>query len=196
MSETRVRVSLTDGVLEFEGPEHFVSGLVEKFAGVIQTTLGGAANDSASVDNGRNCTAEALKAAADARPVADAPPSPERALSDMFAATETGVQVLRALPGTTKAVRAVNLAKLYLYGLQALKRRDTAYFAEIGRVCKAHGCFDPNNLAACLKADRTSFVFGGTGKRQTLKLSAPGMQETAGLIARIRAGGNGIAARK
>lgn len=186
MSDTRVRVSLTDGVLEFEGPEYFVSGLVEKFAGVIQTALAGdqpAADCVASSDDGRNRAGEAPKAAADVHSTADAPPSPERALSDMFAATQTGVQILRALPGSTKALRAVNLAKLYLYGLQKLKQRDTAYFAEIGRVCKAHGCFDPHNMAACLKAERTSFVFGGKGKRQTLKLSAPGMQETAALIA-------------
>ena len=43
MSEARVRVSLTDGVLEFEGPENFVAGLVEKFGAVIQTALTGEA---------------------------------------------------------------------------------------------------------------------------------------------------------
>jgi hypothetical protein len=62
----------------------------------------------------------------------DAPPAPDVGLTDIFAATETGVQILRAVPGSTKAERAVNLAKLYLYGLQALTERDTARFAEIG----------------------------------------------------------------
>ena len=168
MSEARVRVSLTDGVLEFEGPEHFVAGLVEKFTGVIQAALTGEPPDAA-------------------------PPAPGVALTDVFAATDNGVQILRALPGSTRAERTVNLAKLYLYGLQALKQRDTALFAEIGRVCRAHGCFDSHNMAAYLKGDRASFVFGGTGKRQTLKLSVPGMEATAALIARIRAGGQGIA---
>jgi hypothetical protein len=172
-----VRVSLTDGVLEFEGSENFVAGLVEKFTRMIQTALAG----------------EAQPAAASVPPVASTPPAPDVALKDIFAATETGVQILRALPGSTKAERAVNLAKLYLYGLQALKQRDTALFAEIGRVCRAHGCFDSRNMAAYLKADRASFVFGGKGKQQTLKLSAPGMEGTAALIARIRAGGKGIA---
>ena len=170
MSEARVRVSLTDKVLEFEGPENFVAGLVEKFGAVIQTALGPASE----------------------RSVASVPPAPEVALGDIFAATEHGAQILRALPGSKKAVRAVNLAKLYLYGLQVLKQRDTAFFAEIGRVCKAHGCYDPKNLATYLKGDQTSFVFGGRGKRQTLKLSAPGMDGTAALIARLRAEGKGI----
>ena len=179
MSEARVRVSLTDGVLEFEGPENFVAGLVEKFTGVIQAALAGAPPD-------------AQLAPASVHQVASAPPTPDVALNDILAATETGVQILTALPRSTKAERAVNLAKLYLYGLQVLKQRDTAFFAEIGRVCKAHGCYNSHNMAAYLKADRASFVFGGKGKRQTLTLSAPGMEGTAALIARIRAGGNGI----
>ena len=195
MSEARVHVSLTDGVLEFEGPENFVTGLVEKFTGVIQAALAGEppdANDAGGGDNGRNRAGDAQPAAASVPQVASAPPAPDVALKDLFAATETGVQILRALPGATKAQRAVNLAKLYLYGLQALKQRDTALFAEIGRLCRAHGCYDSHNMAASLKGDRSSFVFGGRGKRQTLKLSAPGMEGTAALIVRIRAGGNGI----
>lgn len=190
MSEARVRVSLTDGVLEFEGSESFVASLVEKFTGVIQTALGGETPDANGDAAGDKTT---VVVGGDPQPAA---PSPEVTLNDIFAPTETGVQILRALPGSTKAVRAVNLAKLYLYGLKALKQRDTALFAEIGRVCKAHGCYDPHNMAAYLKGDRTSFVFGGKAKRQTLKLSAPGMEGTAALIARIRAGGNGIGPRQ
>jgi hypothetical protein len=57
MSEARVRVSLMDGGLEFEGPERFVAGLVEKFSTVIQTALAGepaGVNDGASGDDSRN----------------------------------------------------------------------------------------------------------------------------------------------
>jgi hypothetical protein len=35
MSEARARVSLTDGVLEFEGSESFVTSQVEKFTTII-----------------------------------------------------------------------------------------------------------------------------------------------------------------
>ena len=199
MAEARVRMSLTDGVLEFEGPESFVAGLVEKFTRVIETALAGElsdTHDAASGNNGRNGASDAQPAAASVRDVvASTPNSADVALDDIFAATETGVQILRAIPGSTRTERVVNLAKLYLYGLQVLKHRDTARFAEIGRVCKAHGCFDSHNMATYLKGDRLSFVFGGQGKRQTLKLSAPGMEGTAALIARLRAGGNGIASR-
>jgi hypothetical protein len=85
---------------------------------------------------------------------------------------------------------------LYLYGLLAPKQRDTGLFAEIKHVCKAHGCYDTNNMAAYLKGDQASFVFGGRGKRQTLKLSGPGLHGMAELIARIRTRGNGIASKR
>ena len=196
MSEARVRVSLSDGVLEFEGSESFVTSQVEKFTKIIQAALAGErpiADDAAA---GGGTTGAGNGAGGDMQPAASAPPSPDVELKDIFAPTDTGVQILRALPGSSKAEKAVNGAKLYLYGLQALKQRDTALFAEIKHVCRAHGCYDSHNMAACLKGDQTSFVFGGRGKRQTLKLSAPGMHATAELIARLRARGNGIASKR
>ena len=51
-------------------------------------------------------------------------------------------------------------------------------------------------MAACLKGDQMSFVFGGRGKRQTLKLSAPGMHAIAELIARVRTRGHGIESKR
>ncbi len=199
MSEAKVRVSLTDGVLEFEGSETFVASQVEKFSRIIQAAFAGERPiaDGGGAGAGGTTSAGSDRADSGTQPVASAPPppppSPAEEFKDMFAPTDTGVQILVALPGASKAEKAVNGAKLYLYGLQALKQRDTAYFAEVGHVCKAHGCYDSHNMAACLKGDQTSFVFGGRGKRQTLKLSAPGLQATAELIARMRAGGNGIA---
>ena len=193
MGEARVRVSLSDGVLEFEGSESFVTSQVEKFTKIIQAAFAGErpmADDATAGGGGTT------GAGGDRQPAASAPPSPDVELKDIFEATDTGVQILRPLPGSSKAEKAVNGAKLYLYGLQALKQRDTALFAEIKRVCKAHGCYDSANMAACLKGDQASFVFGGRGKRQTLKLSAPGMHATAELIARIRTRGNGIASKR
>jgi hypothetical protein len=209
MSEARVRVSLTDGVLEFEGSESFVTSQVEKFTKVIQAALAGeplitdsapadagdVGNDAAAAGDGAT-DAGAIVAAHDTQPVASAPPTPEVEFKDIFAPTDTGVQILRPVPGSSTAEKAVNGAKLYLYGLQALKKRDTARFAEIKSVCKAHGCYDSHNMAACLKGDQASFVFGGQGKHQTLKLSAPGLHATTELIARIRARGNGNASKR
>ena len=205
MSDARVRVSLTDGVIEFEGPEAFVAGLVEKFSGAIQMALGGAepdvnaaAGDDRSCDNGSDdaaVTARPVVNVVNEEPVMSAPPAPAESLGDIFAETENGVQVLTLLRGD-KASRTVTLAKLYLYGLQKLQQRDTAMFGEIAHLCRAHGCYNSHNMAAYLKADQESFIFGGKGKRQTLKLSGPGMEGTEALIARIRGGRNGILSRR
>jgi hypothetical protein len=199
MSEARARVSLTDGVLEFEGSESFVTSQVEKFTKIIQAALAGerpTADDAAAGGGGGTTDGDGKRAEGDTQAAASAPLPPDAGLNDIFEATEAGVQLLRPLPGSSKPEKAVNAAKLYLYGLQALKQRDTALFAEIKNVCKAHHCYDSNNMAAYLKGDQASFVFGGQGKRQTLKLSAPGMHATAELIARIRTRGNGIVSKR
>ena len=199
MSEAKVRVSLSDGVLEFEGSESFVTSQVEKFTKIIQSALAGEqpiVDDAAGGGGGGTSAAGGNSAGGDTQPAASAPPPPGADLKDIFEATDTGVQILRPVPGSNKAEKAVNGAKLYLFGLQALKQRDTALFAEIKNVCKAHGCYDSHNMATYLKGDQASFVFGGQGKSQTLKLSAPGLHETGELIARIRARGHGIASRR
>jgi hypothetical protein len=198
MGEARVRVSLSDGVLEFEGSEGFVTGQVEKFTKVIQAALAGGRPiaDDAATGNGGGTTDAGSNRGADTQPAASAPPAPDAGLKDIFEATDTGVQILKALPGSNKAAKTVNGAKLYLYGLQALQQRDTALFAEIKNVCKAHGCYDSHNMAAYLKGDQASFVFGGRGKRQTVRLSAPGLHGIAELIGRMRARGNGIASKR
>ena len=198
MGEARVRVSLSDGVLEFEGSESFVTSQVEKFTRIIQAALTGErpiADDAAADSRGGTTDAGSNGVGGDTQPAASTPPSHDVELKDIFEATNTGVQILRPLPGSSKAEKAVNGAKLYLYGLQALKQRDTALFAEIKHVCKAHGCYDTNNMAAYLKGDQ-AFVFGGRGKRQTLRLSGSGLDGMAELIARIRTRGHGIASKR
>src|ERR1700704_1671520 len=135
MGEARIRVSLSDGVREFEGSESFVTSQVEKFTKIIQDALAGErpiADDAAA--GGGGGTTDAGGNRADTQPAASPPPSPDAGLEDIFEATDSGVQILKALPGSSKAEKAVNGAKLYLYGLQALKQRDTALFAEITKV--------------------------------------------------------------
>jgi hypothetical protein len=150
MSEARARISLADGVhLEFEGSETFVNGQLDKFSRMIH---GG----------------PAVAASAVVSPPAAQTAPPKPTYEDIFAVTEHGVQILKTMPGDSRAQKANAAAKLYLYGLQALKQRDTAMFQEIAAVCRAHRCYDPSNMAASLKNDVESFVFGGRGKKQTL----------------------------
>ena len=202
MSESRVRVSLTDGTFEFEGSEAFVAAHVEKFTRMIQAAV--AVQWPGSMDAASEAPVDAARVAPEVppqpasapEPVIASPPPPEVEFADMYAATETGVQILKPVPGASCAQKTVNGAKLYLFGLRMLKRRDAAWFREITAMCKAQGCYDSANMSAYLKADRNAFVFGGKGKRQTIELSVPGLHAAAQLVADIRSGNHAITNRK
>ena len=203
MSESRVRVSLTDGTFEFEGSEAFVAAHVEKFARMIQAAVAvqwpGA--DPATIDPPATAavvetTAPPASAPEPAPPPPPPAPPPEVEFADMYALTETGVQLLKPVPGSSGAQKTVNGAKLYLFGLRLLRQREAAWFGEIKNVCKAQGCYDSHNMAAYLKADQQAFVFGGNGKRQTIRLSTPGLNAAAELVAQIRSGSHAIGRRQ
>jgi hypothetical protein len=69
MGEARVRVSLSDGVLEFEGSESFV--VSEKFTKIIQAALGGVqpiADDAAAGGGGGTTDAGCNRAGGDTQP--------------------------------------------------------------------------------------------------------------------------------
>jgi hypothetical protein len=201
MSESKVRVSLTDGTFEFEGSESFVAAQVEKFAAMIQAAVAVQWPDAAGLR--ADPPAEAPPVAIETPPEPVIPPAPvtvapppEVEFADMYAPTVDGVQILKRVPGGSWAQKTVNGAKLYLYGLQLLKKREMASFGEIKKVCRAQGCYDSHNMAAYLKADQQAFVFAGNGKRQTVKLSAPGLNAAAQLLANVRAGNDAMYRRK
>jgi hypothetical protein len=177
MAEAKISISLADGTFEFEGSETFVSTQIERFAEAIQANLrvpqqqmkmrapgGGAPPQEGDVS----------------------PPATPPKLDEIFAPTETGVQILKDVPGNSVAEKTVNAAKLYLYGLNELKQKDTALFEEIAAVCKTHGFHDSANMASNLKAERGTFIPGGSGKKQTLKLTVPGMKAAAKLVDELK----------
>ena len=174
MAEARIRISLEEGVFELEGSESFVTAHIEKFADAIQSRL--KANSHRAQPKAMSNTT---------RP--KGPETDTSGLDEIFAATETGVQILKDIPGDSKAEKTVNAAKLLLYGLGVFKQKDTVLFEEVAAVCKAHGFYDSNNLAANLKEEKEMFVFGGSGKKQTLKLTVPGTKTTAKLVEDLKA---------
>ena len=205
MSESRVRVSLTEGTFEFEGSEAFVAAHVEKFARMIQAAV--AVQWPGAFEAAGDVPPEAPAAAVEApeapapppiepEPAPVAPPPPDIEFADVYALTQDGLQILKPVPGSSRAQRTVNGAKLYLYGLRLLTHRDAARFGEIKSVCISQGCYDSANMAAYLKADRQAFVFSGKGKRQTIQLSVPGLNGAAELVSDIRTGRNAIGSRK
>jgi len=77
------------------------------------------------------------------------------------------------MPGTGKADKTVSAALLLTFA-NTLTGTDTTTFDTVREVCEAHSCLDGPNFAKTLKAEKDAFLFGGTPKKQTLKLTVPG----------------------
>ncbi len=169
MTEAKVTIPLANGSLQFEGSEEFVTKQLDKFAGAIELSLKAQTHKN---EGGKS----------PAQNSADISAVPE-GLEEIFAETENGVQILIDIPGDSKSSKTVNAAKLLLYGLTAFKKKDIVFFEEVADVCRAHGFYDVGNMSSYLKSEKSSFIFGGSGKKQTLKLTVPGSKAAAQLIA-------------
>lgn len=177
MAEAKISISLATGTFEFEGSESFVSAQVERFVDVIQASLK-APRQQASAESGRAATATS-----DSGVVQQTSPT---GFDHVFAATDTGVQILKDVPGSSTAKKTVNAAMLLLFGLSTLKQKDTVLFEEVAAVCKAHGFHDAANMATNLKDAKELFILGGSGKKQTLKLTVPGSKAAAKLAQELQ----------
>jgi hypothetical protein len=177
MTEAKVRVSVLEGTIEIEGTESFVSVQLEKFGDSIRAGLTAERKEQRA--GGGGSTPDKGNAGAGSTSVGE--------LDDMFAATETGVQVLKDIPGGNNTEKMANAGKLLAYGMAKVKNKDTVLFEDVKAVCKTHGCYDGNNMAKALKAEKTAFVFGGRGKKQTIKLTKPGTNEVEKMIQALRA---------
>jgi len=179
MSEAKVRVSVVEGTIEIEGTESFVGAQLEKFGDSIRAGLAGVRSRERAPAGGGSQQGKDNQntGAGDAGD-----------LDDVFAPTETGVQILTDIPGDSNAQKMVNAAKLLAYGMTKLKGKDTILFEDVKATCQTHGCYDANNMAATLKQETSSFVFGGSGKKQTLKLTKPGTNSVEDIIQKLRGG--------
>jgi hypothetical protein len=177
MGDAKVKISMADGILEFEGSESFVNEQLTRFSDAILGSLK-ATGASADVAKGQTETKKGEVKGNE---------QTNKELADIFEDSEKGVQILKDIPGDNQSAKMVNAAKLLLYGTQKLTQKDTLFFSDVSATCKSHGCLDATNMSAALKGDKESFIFGGSGKRQTLKLTVPGTRAAAKLVASLRA---------
>jgi len=85
------------------------------------------------------------------------------------------------LPGSNNAEKTVNAALLLTFAY-ALIGKNTTSFDLVREVCVTHACLDSPNFARTLKGEKDAFVFGGTPKKKTLKLTVPGRRRAEGLV--------------
>lgn len=77
------------------------------------------------------------------------------------------------LPGKSTAEKMVSAALLLTYA-NFLQGVESTSLDAIRDVCKAHGCLDSSNFSKRLHAEKDAFIFGGTPRKQTVKLTVPG----------------------
>lgn len=167
---------MVDGVLEIEGSEAFVASQLDRFDSFIR-----------SAPEAQRGSSGAMPKQTDSTTADKGSPAPS-GLDEVFAVAGDTVQILKDIPGDSKPSRTVNAARLLLYGMKALKDTETVLFEDVKKVCKSHGFYDSTNMAKFLKADQTSFIFGGSGKKQSLQLTVPGSKATAKIIEQLQAG--------
>jgi len=169
----KIVFSLRDGVLEISGSEEFVRDQLTKFDDLIIKHLS--------------------NIPITAQPSIPSPPQPapeEGAQGDtwksvsyhnVIAFDRDGIKILKNIPGKSGSEKAVNAALVYLYA-KNVKGQEEALFKEIRELCKDHGCLDSANFASNLKSEKQYFIIGGSGKKQTAKLTRPGKTKAAALV--------------
>jgi len=158
----KIVVSVRDGLLEISGSEDFVREQLGKFNDLIMKHL-----------------SNMLKSALEQEVQGDAWKSVSYHHVIAFEGDE--IRILKNIPGKSGAEKAVNAALLYLYA-KNVKGQEEALFKEIRELCQGHGCLDSANFASNLKSEKQYFIIGGSGKKQTAKLTQPGKMKAAALV--------------
>jgi hypothetical protein len=171
------RFSFGDGRIELEGSEAFVDKQLALLQPLLEILLRGDApsrisrpSGSANVETNQN----------DGKV-----PAGIDGFQNLFVSSENGVQILKDLPGITKAPKTVNAA-LLLTLANTLTGAETTTFDDIRAMCKTHGCLDSANFAKTIKAEKDAFIFGGTARKQTVKLTVPGRKRADALAETLK----------
>lgn len=163
MTEAKVRFSLKEGILEIEGPQAFVEKQLESFGPLIKGALSGQ-----QPQKGPAPTPEDKKLAGDSGQAI------ENEWPNVFEKKGEKVHLLvEKIPGDTDKDKTVNLAMLEVLASEMTGKEEVP-FSAIRQQCERHGCFNKANFSKYLKDETKLFLIGGTPKKQTAQLTAPG----------------------
>jgi len=180
--EVKVRVSLRDGSIELEGPQEFVEKQMETFGDLIKASLEG--YQQRVVDKRKPAAGEAAE---DDQQQDDDPAGAAMAgqYTNVHAVNDDEVQLLvEALPGSSDKERTVNAALLMLLGYEGIGKTDLPSEV-IADVCRHYSCYSEGNFGRYLGQEKRLFLIGGTRRKQTVKLTAPGKLKAKELAERL-----------
>jgi hypothetical protein len=168
----RVRFSITEGLVEIEGSEAFVTAQLIKLEPLVAKILN---NTSAHVKGDSSAPSKKVDTAAP-----DASSFSE--YENVFALADGKVQILKDLPGANKSQKTVNAALLLAYANQLRQVPATSY-ESVRTLCAAHACLDSTNFSSALKSEKAYFLISGNSGAQYIALTIPGKKK-AGEIAK------------
>jgi hypothetical protein len=174
-SASRVFISIAEGRIEVEGSEAFVAEQL----GQLRPILEGVAQQAVA---NRNKGQTGVHTESLQTPQ----PKPDLAgYENLFARADDKIQVLKDLPGNGNAQKAVAGA-LLLSLANTLNGEEVTTFDEIRDLCKTHGCLDSANFSKTVKAEKDAFIFGGSPRKKTVKLTVPGRKRAEALAAPLK----------
>lgn len=173
--EANFSISIQEGKLEISGSEAFVREQINNFKELILETM-------------QNLPTARYHPPPPPPPPGEGPGTGMAAETNPYpnviAIHDDAIKILKSIPGKRKAEKTVNAALLYLVG-KGIKGEETAFFEEIRKVCKDHACLDTPNFSKTLKGTKEWLIIGGSGKKQTAKLSHPGRTKAQELASEL-----------
>ncbi len=168
----KVHISLVEGILQIEGSEKFVS---EQIARLEPHIIRAFENRDQNLTRSNKATGKNTN-------FNDGISINE--YDQLFADKGDKIQILKAIPGTGKAPKTINIALLLMFAY-GLKGVDAISSDLIREVCRDNACLDESNFAGVIKRDKEDFVYEAKSKQ--IKLTAPGKKKAETLAKSLNA---------
>lgn len=177
--KAKVSISFTKGELEITGSENFVKEQLDRFKDLINVRLS-AVPVTPAISQSSISTPKPSE-----DKVQQLPPTGENPYPKVIELYDGQIKLIK-ISGKEKPEKTINVALLYLLA-KSLTEDKIARFSEIRGVCKHHACLDPKNFATILKRAKQLFIFDGSGKNQTARLTQPGLIKAKELAEKLNA---------
>lgn len=169
----KVTINLSQGLIEVEGSEEFVSSQVDIFQKTMLPAVQSITDKVAQL----KISARTLESDQPVVVSEDVPSQTKH--NDVFSMDSTGQIHILGTIGTKPTDKTRSLALLYLLAKKELKNENSASAQELREQCKKHGCFDASNFARILEGLKIMVMpIGKTNsKNKSYELTVPGKNE-------------------